>query len=146
MKLSQQGAIVALVSAFLITELCAGPFTIDQLRPALKAAKSVELPAKAVSLVQGAKLSDKEVTAINVITVVSEINPSAVPAVVGSISKAEPKLAPKVHAQAVKLQPTLAPDLKAGVDSIGLPGAAKPGNRPDPSPGHGKKKGHYKNP
>jgi hypothetical protein len=75
--------------------------------PVLKSVPALELPAKSAGLVAAARPVQKEPVALAIVHVVSRINPSALPPVVGAISRTEPSLSGKVASEASKLQPSL---------------------------------------
>jgi hypothetical protein len=109
---------------------------VSRYEPVLKAVKSIELPARAASLVRQAEPKARKPIAIAVIRVISKINPAAIPSVVGAISRAEPTIAVAVSTEASRLQPKLAYDIK-----IASAGSSSPPNPlPDPTPTDGSRR------
>jgi hypothetical protein len=117
---------------------------VTRYEPILRAVPALELPAKSASLVTAATAAQKEPVAVAIVTVVSKVNPSSLPPVVGAISRAEPAVANRIVAQASKLQPTLINSIKTA--AAGSPSRLEtPLIPPAPTDNNGKHKGHYKN-
>lgn len=68
----------------------------------------VELPAKAASLVQSAKSSERWVVTLRVVQTAARVSPAVVPAVVGAISKTTPEMAALAAGEAAREQPAQA--------------------------------------
>jgi len=95
----------------LLLNVSASANQVDQVKAfktVLKAVRAAELPATAASLVEKAKPTEQEATAVSVIHAATAINPSAVPAVVGAISRVAPATAPVIAALAASLQSKMA--------------------------------------
>ena len=108
------GTVAVLVTALLglVPVLAGNPPDMQtdyaaRFEPVLVLVPALELPAKSASMVAAAKLGQKEPVALAIVKVVSKVNPSALPPVVGAISRTEPILSGKVAAEASKLQSTL---------------------------------------
>lgn len=120
---------------------------VAQYEPVLKSVPALELPAKSAGLVMLAKPSDKEAAATAILQIISKLNPSALPTVVGAISHAQPDLTAKLTLTAAQLQPKLSEDIRLATIVVSQGnGNGKPPGVPDPEPTdrNGKKKGHYK--
>jgi len=68
----------------------------------------VELPAKAASLVQSAKLSERWEVMLRVVKAAGRVSPAIVPAVVGALSKNTPEIAALAAGEAAREQPAQA--------------------------------------
>jgi len=121
---------------------------VARVEPVLKSVPALELPAKSASLVAAARPTQKQPVASAIIQVVSRVNPSALPPVVGAISRTEPSVSSSIVAEASKLQPKLTSSIQlASMSSTPTPTVTSVAGTtaPDPTNDNGKKKGHYKN-
>ena len=108
---------------------------------ALKGVSTLELPAKASSLVEAATLQNKQSVALAVLRASVALNPSATPSVVAAIARSTPSVALEVVTAANKLQPKQADLITAAAGNAALGGPNEPGSQPPNPRGTGNGKG-----
>jgi hypothetical protein len=87
------------------------PGANPSVQQALTTMPAAEMPAKAAELVKSAKVRDRGVVTVNVVTAAAAINPACSPTVVGAISKSMPDMASIAAGTAAELQPKQAGDI-----------------------------------